>query len=307
MSALKPLLGISVVLLFCSGLAWAGGQSSIAVNGISLFWLCGATAFLLHWLAFIPAYTWQTEHYFDLIGSVSYISATVLALSVRAGNGDLIDWRTVILGSFVILWALRLGYFLFQRVRRSGKDQRFDAIKPHFWRFAFTWTLGGAWVFVTASAALVALTSLPESAAANIAQPTNFLSGLSGIVLSGIGIMLWLAGFAIEIIADKQKSLFRQQTENRHKFITTGLWQYSRHPNYFGEIILWTGIALIALPVMQGWQYVTLVSPVFVIFLLTRVSGIPMLEKSAEERWGNDPEYQRYVATTPVLLPSLGR
>ena len=85
--------------------------------------------------------------------------------------------------------------------------------------------------------------------------------------------------------------------------ITTGLWSWCQHPNYFGEIMLWTGIALIAAPVLAGWQWVAMVSPLFVFLLLTRVSGIPMLQASARERWGADPEYRAYVQRTPLLLP----
>ena len=86
-------------------------------------------------------------------------------------------------------------------------------------------------------------------------------------------------------------------------FITSGLWSWSRHPNYFGEIVLWSGVAVMAASALSGWQWVTLTSPVFVALLLTRVSGIPLLERRAEARWGHLTEYQRYTAMTPVLLP----
>jgi steroid 5-alpha reductase family enzyme len=116
-----------------------------------------------------------------------------------------------------------------------------------------------------------------------------------------LGLLIWIAGFAIEVISDRQKSAFRHRHPGR--FVDTGLWAWSRHPNYFGEIVLWTGIAVIASSTLRGWQWVTLVSPVFVLFLLTRVSGIPMLEKRADERWGDDAAYQRYKENTPVLVP----
>lgn len=117
--------------------------------------------------------------------------------------------------------------------------------------------------------------------------------------------LLWAAGFAVEVIADRQKSRFRADDAHRGRFISTGLWSRSRHPNYFGEILLWIGVAVIALPVLQGWQWVGLVSPVFVAVLITRVSGVPLLEAKADAKWGGQPDYEEYKRTTPVLVPRL--
>ena len=286
MSALKPVAGILVVIVFSAGLAWAGSQSGEMLNGVPLFWYCAATGFALHWLAFIPAYIWQTEHYFDLIGSLSYLATIAIAVTAS----DQLDLRSGLLALLVCLWATRLGYFLFRRVRKAGSDRRFEKLKPFFWRFLYTWTLGGAWVFITLSAAVAAIT-------------TGSVVAIDWLAIAGF--VLWCAGIAFEVIADYQKSQFRKISTNNKKFITTGLWALSRHPNYFGEIVLWIGVALIAMPVLGGWQLLTLVSPVFVIFLLTQVSGIPMLEKDAQARWGDDAEYQRYVKQTPVLVPGL--
>jgi steroid 5-alpha reductase family enzyme len=119
--------------------------------------------------------------------------------------------------------------------------------------------------------------------------------------LAALGTAVWIAGFAIEAIADRQKGIFRADPANRDRFIATGLWAWSRHPNYCGEITLWIGVALIAVPALSGWQLVTLISPLFVYVLLTRISGIPLLESRSDEKWGDDSEYQAYKAHTPVL------
>jgi steroid 5-alpha reductase family enzyme len=118
-----------------------------------------------------------------------------------------------------------------------------------------------------------------------------------------IGGLVWLFGFSMEVIADLQKSRFRADPANKGKFINTGLWAWSRHPNYFGEITLWVGVAIIALPILRGWQWLTLISPVFVFVLITRVSGLPMLEKRADEKWGGQEDYEAYKKRTPVLVP----
>jgi len=188
----------------------------------------------------------------------------------------------------VTIWALRLGTFLFRRVRRSGKDARFDEIKVDTLRVFSTWTLQGLWVLLTLASALAIITGLERQSI-----------GFVGIV----GIVVWVAGFGIEVVSDQQKSAFKQDPANDGRFITTGLWAWSRHPNYFGEIVLWTGIAIMALPVLSGWRWVTLISPVFVTLLLTKLSGIPMLEKRAEERWGDESAFQEYTENTPVLVP----
>ena len=132
------------------------------------------------------------------------------------------------------------------------------------------WNIQALWVFLTVAAAMGALTS----------------SGKQELGLFAIfGSLLWLIGFAFEVIADRQKTAFRAIPENKNRFISTGLWSICRHPNYFGEITLWLGIAVIAFPVLSGWSYATLISPIFVAFLLTRISGIPMLAEKGQKKF----------------------
>jgi len=286
--SLRSFIAIAVVVGIGALVAWAGSDSSLFYQNISVFWWCGILAFAIQWLAFIPAYLKQTEHFYDLVGSCTYLSVVGLALWL-GGNQDP---RSLIVAVLVAVWAVRLGSFLFLRISQDGKDDRFDKIKPKPWRFLFAWTLQGLWVFFTLAAALVVLTS----------EQTKPLS-----LIGYVGIALWLIGFAMEVIADRQKRVFRAARARGETgpFITTGLWAHSRHPNYFGEIVLWLGIALIAVPIMQGWQWIGLVSPLFVIALLTRVSGVPMLEKKSDAQWGNDPSYLAYKEQTPVLIPKL--
>ncbi|MAZ88110.1 MAG: hypothetical protein CL693_10725 [Cellvibrionaceae bacterium] len=286
--SLKSFIAIAVVIGIGALVAWAGSDNSLTYQDISVFWWCGILAFAIQWLAFVPAYLKQTEHFYDLVGSCTYLSVVGLALWL-GGNQDP---RSLIVAVLVAVWAVRLGSFLFLRISQDGKDDRFDKIKPKPWRFLFAWTLQGLWVFFTLAAALVVLTS----------QQTKPLA-----LIGYVGIALWLIGFAMEAVADRQKRVFRAARARGETgpFITTGLWAHSRHPNYFGEIVLWLGIALIAVPVMQGWQWVGLVSPLFVIALLTRVSGVPMLEKKSDAQWGDDPSYVAYKQQTPVLIPKL--
>ena len=288
MSNSASILSILACLALGVIVALAGSQGSITFNGLPSFALAASIGFILHWLIFIPSYIYQTEHYFDLIGSISYIS--IVLFTFLALNN--LDIRSVLIGLLIMVWAVRLGSFLFNRVKRDGKDNRFTVMKTKFWWFLFTWTLGGLWVFITMAAGLAAMTSAK-------------VIPLGWYAL--IGIVLWLEGFIVEVVADHQKTRFRSKKENRDKFINEGLWSLSRHPNYYGEITLWFGIAFIAFPVLQGWQLLTLISPIFVYILLTRISGVTMLERRADKKWGDDPEYQLYKETTSSLIPMAKR
>lgn len=256
------------------------------VFGIPLFALLVGLTFLLQWLVFIPAYLLQTEKFFDLTGSITYITVIIIAVLFSSG----VDVRSILLSVLVVIWAVRLGIFLSRRIKKAGKDDRFDEIKPSFIRFLNVWTIQGLWVTFTTATALVAIT-------------TTHRKELDLFAITGF--LVWILGFAIEVVADSQKSRFSANPENKGKFIQTGLWSRSRHPNYFGEILLWIGIAIIALPVLQGWQWVALISPVFVTLLLTRVSGVPLLENKADKKWGGQEDYEAYKRRTPVLIPRL--
>lgn len=263
----------------------AGSHGGTQVWGVPLFALCALFAFALQWLAFVPAYLRQTEKFYDLTGSLAFIGATVLALCLT----DTRDTRSLVLAACVLIWAARLGSFLFVRILKDGADSRFDRIKPVASRFFLTWSLQGLWVLLTAGCALAVISGGAEKPLGLVAL---------------FGLVLWLAGFSIEVVADWQKRRFRARCGS-DEFITTGLWGRSRHPNYFGEILIWTGVAVLALPALQGWQLATLISPVFVFVLLTRVSGIALLEKKADSKWGGQAGYERYKAETPVLFPRL--
>lgn len=270
-----------------AGIAIAGSQQGVLVfDGFPLFALCVIIAFAINWIAFIPAFVFQTEKFFDLTGSISFMTVTVVGVLLSPER----DARTFIVLALVLIWAARLGSFLLKRILKEGKDRRFDELKPNFLRFLIVWTLQGLWVSLTLAAALVTIT-------ASAKKPLG--------IFAIAGITIWVVGFIIETVADAQKSKWRTHPENKGKFINTGLWSRSRHPNYFGEIVVWIGVALIALPVLSDWQFISLISPVFVLILLTRISGIPLLEKQAKDNWGGMDDYEAYKKNTPVLIPKL--
>jgi len=279
----RALIGIVFVLVIAAGVAFAGSQGGVPAFGFPLFALCVGLAFIIQWVAFIPAILLKTEKFYDLTGSLTYISVVAAALALNPSVHPR-DW---LLAGLVAVWAIRLGSFLFMRIMAAGEDRRFREVKTSAPRFLLFWTVQGLWVTFSLAAALAAITSEAKV-------------DLDGFALAGL--LVWLMGFGIEVAADRQKSKFNADPANKGRFIHTGLWAWSRHPNYFGEIVLWIGVALIAVPVLSGWQWLTLISPLFVTVLLTRISGIPLLEKRADAKWGGQPEYEAYKAQTPVLI-----
>lgn len=274
----------AIAIVIGASISWAGSDGGDRVGAIPVFALCGVLAFAINWLVFIPSALAQTERYYDLVGGTTYVTVIVVAVLLSSE----LDLRATLVATMVLIWSLRLATFLFQRILRAGSDSRFDDIKNRPPRFFMAWTLQGLWVLLTAAVALAVITG-------GVREPL----GAIGIA----GIALWSCGILIEIVADRQKSKFKDNPNNEGKFINVGLWAWSRHPNYFGEIVLWTGMAIVALPVLQGWQWATLISPVFVTFLLTKVSGIPALEEKANKRWGGQDDYEEYKRKTPVLIP----
>ena len=239
--------------------------------------------FCIQWVSFIPAFVFQTEKFYDLTGSITYLTAVFYTLYIT-GSNNLSD---LIIVGCVAVWAIRLGSFLFMRIHKAGEDRRFRTIKPNFTRFLMTWTLQGMWVSMCLLCVLTALSSY------------------SGVVMNNIffiGLLIFILGLSVEIIADYQKTVFRRKIENKDKFIITGLWSLSRHPNYFGEILLWTGIAIMSISSLQGLQYITLISPIFVYVLLVYISGVRILEAQAEKKWGHLDSFKEYIKNTPRLF-----
>lgn len=241
--------------------------------------------YIIQWVAFIPAYIFQTEKFFDLTGSITYSSVFIYCIYLTT-SGDL-NWGSLVISILVILWAGRLGTFLFTRIAKDGEDKRFRTIKPDIAQFFMTWTLQGMWVSLCS---LCAITGIASE---------------TGIIVNNIfyiGLVMFIGGFAIEIVADQQKTAFRAIPENRNKYITSGLWSRSRHPNYFGEITLWTGVAVMSFSSLSGIEYLTLISPIFTYLLLVKISGVRMLEGRGQKTWGNDEDYIAYMKNTPMVM-----
>ena len=266
---------------FSYGIAHLTG-SIIVKNAVLL-------AYVIHWIAYIPAYIFQTEKFYDLTGSVTYLSvvwfvflSTYQSISLNFGN--------LILVLLISIWTIRLGLFLFMRIHKAGEDKRFRTIKTSASQFFMTFTLSGLWVTLCSMCALVAISS-PE--------------GLVMNALTYVGIILFIIGFGIEIVADNQKTAFRSIEANKDSFITSGLWSKSRHPNYFGEVLLWFAIAVISFSSLEGLQLITLISPIFTYILLVYVSGVRMLEDMNDKKWVDDENYKSYKENTPMLFPKL--
>ena len=277
------------VFIFTKLYADAISFNSIELSGVNLVGHLLVMIFVIQWIAYLPAFIFKTEKFYDLTGSLTYISAILFAL-YSTNSSQSIDLGSLIIGAAIIMWAVRLGSFLFMRIQKDKKDGRFDSIKTSFSQFFMTWTLQGMWVFICSSAALVA-----------IANPT-------GVVINSVfilGLALFILGFVVEVIADNQKTAFRSIPDNKDQFINEGLWARSRHPNYFGEITLWTGITVMGISTFEGMNYLAIFSPIFSYLLLVYVSGVRMLEYRGHKKWGHLDAYKSYKENTPKLIPKI--
>ncbi len=273
-----------LALILASGILTIWLHKNSALNLSPMLLLLSFTVGV-QWLISLPSYIWKMEHFYDFTGSSTILLCSLLGLYFAPA----LPAPEILIGFCVLVWALRLGCFLTRRVLASGSDRRFDKLKLVYSRFVVAWTLQGLWTFIVCLPLLASLFSTKS---------------VDWGFMHFIGFAIWIFGFTIEVIADRQKTIF-SQSDCTTPFITNGLWAYSRHPNYFGEITLWLGVAIMAIPSLQEWYYLALISPVIIALLIIKVSGVPMLEESADKRWGHLPEYQQYKSNTPVLIPKL--
>ncbi|KAI6382886.1 hypothetical protein MCOR25_000402 [Pyricularia grisea] len=290
----------------------------------------------------IPSIIAQSERFYDVSGSLTYLAATGLSLylpAIRAraaaANAGLpipplpsllapfsnpsatLNWRQVILSAAVSVWATRLGSYLFERVLREGKDSRFDEIKKSPPRFLTAWIAQGTWVTLC-TLPVLAINSVPSAALRAVPGSVR--------ITDAIGLSLFLLGFGFEVVADRQKAKWASEKRAKlhdEQFMTRGLWTVSQYPNYFGEISLWTGIATVAAgalrtqPIqsaiglgggvggMTAAAAMSYISPLFAYLLLTKVSGIPLSEKKYDKKFGDRKDYQEWKKNTPRLIPKL--
>ncbi len=280
---------IIYIIVFGLFLAFGSSFHSLIYNDIPVIYLTLAISFIIHWLIFIPAYIFRTEKFFDITGTITFLSVLIFLIYMKSFKLNMpireIDY---VLSVLISIWTIRLGVFLLYRILKDGEDKRFRVYKRSFYSFLVPWSLSALWVFIT-------------SLTANTAILSNSINSNHYFTL--IGFSIWVIGFIIEVIADTQKLVFKSNSNNKNTFITSGLWSISRHPNYLGEIMLWFGIAIISLPYLIGIQYISLISPIFVYLLLTRISGINLLEEKSDKQWGGIDEYENYKNDTPILFP----
>ncbi|KAJ7545995.1 hypothetical protein O6H91_08G019500 [Diphasiastrum complanatum] len=233
---------------------------------------------------FVIAATFRIDKYTDFAGSTNFV---LLALLTAILKGSW-HFRQVVLTLLVVTWGLRLGTSLFLRILNWGEDKRFDNMRNNPLRFSVFWIFQAVWVWTV---------SLPVTVV-NAGERNPAIEG-SDVV----GWIFWGIGLATEAVADQQKLLFKKNPANQGKWCDAGVWKWSRHPNYFGEILLWWGIFIAATPVLRGGQWAVIASPIFTMFVLLFLSGIPLLEASADKRYGSNREYQEYKNKTSPLIP----
>uniref|UniRef100_A0A7S3ZC58 Steroid 5-alpha reductase C-terminal domain-containing protein n=1 Tax=Lotharella globosa TaxID=91324 RepID=A0A7S3ZC58_9EUKA len=273
--------GIGLAILFSLSYYLGLQRYVLIAGGIQLL------VFVIHGLPY------RSEKFYDLSGSFTHLSvvASSLIIDVRKRSP-----RQVFAALAAVVWMSRLGTFLYARILRDGRDVRFDALKPVWLSFMGAWTIQAVWV---------SLVELPVVLLND--RDDNLELGIVDLIAMG----LWILGFLLEAAADSQKMAFRDKAENKGRWIRTGLWRYSRHPNYFGEILMWGSLSFLsssstgfsASTQEEAVMHFAWLSPLFTAFLLLLVTGVPMVEKAGLKKWGSEPEYVHYMKNTSCLLP----
>jgi steroid 5-alpha reductase family enzyme len=222
----------------------------------------------------------------DKVTDLSYGLTFVIVAVVLVMQGDPGDRPQLVLALMVALWGVRLAGYLFFHIIQMGRDKRFDGVRENFWRFFRFWFFQGVAVWVI---------MLPVIVWFGSPGPRNRLMTA--------GVIIWAVGLIIETVADAQKFAAKRLPGGESRWMDSGLWRFSRHPNYFGELLVWWGVFVFVLPDLTGAQWLTIIGPIAITFLLLRVTSIPTLEASAAKKWGNNPDYQAYVQRTSRLVP----
>jgi len=219
----------------------------------------------------------------DFAWGLGFIVVAISALF----RGAFFDTRQLITTALICMWGLRLATHIYLRNKGKEEDFRYQAMREKWGKYtsvmSFLQVFLPQWIFLLAISFSIVI--------------INATRGPSISYLDYLGISIWTIGFLFESISDNQLYQFKKDKKNKGKIMTCGLWKYSRHPNYFGEALLWWGIFLIALPHPYGIY--TIISPIFIFFLLLKVTGIPLLEK----KYKDDEKYQKYAEKTSVFFP----
>lgn len=238
------------------------------------------------------AYRLQTDKLTDITYSLSFATIAVYGFVAALGTTSV---AKMLLASLIIIWALRLGTFLLNRVTRMGKDDRFDKIRTNPIRFLRFFLIQATAAWVISLPFLYRLLDQPGEKA-----------GFADIsILEWVGFAIAIIGLIIETIADNQKMAFKDQKGNAQKLFKEGLFKTVRYPNYTGEILFWIGIFMACIPVISGFRWLTVSSPLIIIALLVFLTGIPPIERSRKKKFGDNPEYKNYVNNTSMLIPGI--
>lgn len=269
----------SNVKLYCIGPTTAESYN----NHMQLLFILLGVSVAINTAMFLVAYRYKTDRLTDISYALSFIVLVATALFLK----DVTNERLIV-AALVVGWAIRLGTFLLIRIWHIKVDHRFDDMRNSFSKFGKFWELQAVSVWVILIPSLLALSH----------------ASVAFTAISYVGCGVWAVGLVLEAVADVQKYRFNQNKQNAGKWIDQGIWHYSRHPNYMGEMLVWVGIYLVVFATLTTAQaLVGLVGPLFITCLLLFVSGIPPLERGADKRWGDDPRYRAYKRRTSVLIP----
>jgi steroid 5-alpha reductase family enzyme len=253
----------------------------------NLYLVTGVTIFFYMVFFYFKAQSIKDNSIVDIGWGIGFIVTTV-SLAIITANLNL---HTIIISIMILIWGIRLSFYIYRRNKGKPEDFRYAAWRTQWGKkaawiaFYKVFMLQGAIMWIVSIPIIITYTSTTDN------------SGIS----ESIGIAIYLTGFIIEAISDYQLAHFKKNKENKGMIITTGLWKYSRHPNYFGEALLWWGIGIFAISDLSN--IMALISPILITLMLRFVSGVPMLE----EKYKGRQDFAEYAAKTAVFIPFIGK
>eukprot|EP01108_Squamamoeba_japonica_P001666 TRINITY_DN172_c0_g1_i3.p1 TRINITY_DN172_c0_g1~~TRINITY_DN172_c0_g1_i3.p1 ORF type:complete len:339 (-),score=42.23 TRINITY_DN172_c0_g1_i3:162-1139(-) len=242
--------------------------------------------FAIQMVFFFAASALKMDKVTDFAYGLGFVVLGVLLLVL----GGTFHTRQILLCILTCLWGVRLAGYLLFRILKIGHDARFDGVREVFWRFLIFWVFQAVVVFIT-------YMPLTFCLAQKVDSPYSWRDSL--------GYAMFVVGLIIETIADQQKFAYRNDAANKGHWCDVGLWKWSRHPNYTGELLCWWGLFSVSSAVfhLHPWQFVSIIGPLLLTMSILFFSGITRLERMADERYWFQPDYQQYrKQTSPLWL-----
>lgn len=253
-----------------------------------MIWIPIVSLFAFFNLAFIVAQVKKNNGLADMAWGLGFVVVAIVSLIVA----NTYHLYQLVITSLVLLWGLRLFFYIGLRNWSKPEDFRYVNMRKKWGKHVH---LKAYFIVFMLQMTFLLIVSLPIQLSAYVDQEIDFI----GYILIGVGVVLWIIGFIFEAVGDQQLKTFKSNPENKGKIMQTGLWKYTRHPNYFGEAVMWWAVWIVSMSTLSWINLIGIIGPIFITYLLLFVSGVPLLEK----KYKDNEAFQAYAKKTSIFFP----